>query len=482
VEEPAVSLVTNHLDQPMLRGTFAPVADELDVASLAVTGELPPGLEGRFVRNGPNPMFEPIGRYHMFDGDGMLHQLTIRDGQVDYRNRWIRTPALLAEQRAGRALYGGVGAAHWPSREEVGDAGPVKNPANTNTIFHAGRHLALWEGGLPTEVTAELDTVGPYDFGGRLRGAFTAHPRIDARTGELFAFAYLPSAPHLRAYHVSASGELVSITDIERPECPVMHDFVITDHHVVFVESPLTFDLPSLLGGGEPFRWKPDAGSRVGVMPRAGGEVRWIEVDDGYINHFWNAWEHDGVITFSGSRVFESAFTTEAGGAADREGADAEAGRPTRYLVDLGSGRATAEQLDDLGGDFPRINDAWTGTRTRYRSMSAFSGAATAVGHFDGIVQYDDETGTRVDWWAGPGMLVGEAVFAADPDGSHENDGWLLATVHDRSSGDTDLAVIDARDVGTGPVARVHLPRRLPFGFHASWFVDHPAPLPPSDR
>ena len=473
-----MTLVTNHLDQPMLSGAFVPVDDELDVAPLAITGELPERLAGRFVRNGPNPMFEPLGRYHMFDGDGMLHSVTIDGGRAAYRNRWIQTPALRAEQRNGRAIYGGLGQLRIPTPEEAGDGGLVKNPANTNLVHHAGRYLALWEGGLPTEVTADLETVGPYDFGGRLDGAFTAHPRIDPRTGEMFAFAYLPFEPHLRTYRVDASGALVDVFDIPRPDCPVMHDFVITEHHLVLLEAPLVFDLPSMLAGGDPFRWDPDHGSRLAVVPRGGGEVRWFEVEDGYVNHFWNAWEVDGVIELSGSRVFESAFTTAEGGAADVAGADAEAGRPARYTIDLAAGTAKAEQVDDLGGDFTRINDAWTGVQTRYHSMSAFHGRAEAVGHFDSVVQYDLGSGTRADWWAGPGMLVGEAVFAADPDGTDERDGWLLATVHDRSTGDTDLAVLDAHDVAAGPVARIHFPRRIPFGFHASWFGAEPAPLP----
>ena len=474
-----MTLVTNHLDQPMLRDLFVPVDDELDVGALAITGTLPAALEGTFMRVGPNPRFEPLGRYHMFDGDGMLHSVVLRDGTASYRNRWIRTAALAAEERAGRALYGGLGQFHMPDPSEVGDAGPMKNPANTNIVRHADRYLALWEGGPPTEVTADLETIGTYDFGGRLEGAFTAHPRIDPRTGELFAFAYLPFEPHMRAYHVDAAGEMVGIVDIPRPNAPVMHDFVITTHHLVFVESPLLFDLGGLLSGGDPFRWEPSSGTRVGVLPRGGDEVTWIEVDDGYVNHFWNAWEEDGVITFSGSRVSGSAFTTGAGGAADVEGADAEAGRPFRYTVDLAAGTARSEQFDDLGGDFPRINDAWTGVRTRYHSVSAFRGRADAVGHFDSVVQYDDRTGERALWHAGDAMVVGEAVFAADPDGTDERDGWLLVTVHDRTTGDTDLAVIDAHDVAAGPVARIHFPRRLPFGFHAAWFGDHPAPLPP---
>ena len=465
-----MSLVTNVADQPMLRGLFVPVVDELDVDGLAVTGTVPEALDGSFLRIGPNPMFEPLGRYHMFDGDGMVHAVSLRGGRASYRNRWVRTAALAAEQRAGRALYGGLGEFHLPSRHEVGDAGAVKNPANTNLVRHAGRLLALWEGGLPTELTPELETLGVYDFGGGARGAFTAHPRVDPRTGELFAFGYNPFPPYLRVFHADAAGELVRVTDVDLPASAVMHDFAITERHLVFVDSPLLFDLPSMLEGGSPFRWDPDHGTRIGLLPRSGGEMRWFEIADGYVNHYWNAWEEDDVITFSGSSIVGTSFTVGEGGAADDEGADSEPGRPTRYTVDLARGTASSELIDDLGADFPHINDAFTGVRSRYHSISAFSGPADAVGHFDTVVQYDDLTGRRVDWFAGPGTVVGDAAFAADPDGTAEDDGWLMVTVHDRATGDTDLAVIDAHDVAAGPVARIHLPRRLPFGFHAGWF------------
>lgn len=466
-----MSLVTNALDQPMLRGLFVPVTDELDVTGLAVTGSLPAGLEGAFTRIGPNPRFEPLGRYHMFDGDGMVHSVSLTGGTARYRNRWVRTPALQAEERAGRALYGGLGELHFPSRSEVGDAGAVKNPANTNVVRHAGRYLALWEAGLPTEVTADLDTVGPYDFDGALDSAFTAHPKIDPRTGEMFAFAYLPFAPHLRVYAIDAAGRLVRTVDVDLPACSVMHDFVLTERHLVFVDSPLLFDFAGMMDGKAPFRWDEGHGTRVGVMARDGDRVDWFDLADGYFNHFWNGWEAGDTVTFSGSCSTGSAFTVGEGGAADREGAEADAGRPTRVVLDLDRGTTTMDQIDDRGGDYTRINEAYTGVRSRFHTMGAFREPPTAVGHFDTVVQYDDVAGARADWYAGPGTVVGEPVFAADPHGAAENDGWLLCTVHDRATGATDLAVIDARDVAAGPIARVHLPRRLPFGFHAAWFA-----------
>ena len=464
--------VTNERDQPMLRGAFFPIADERDDVSLRVTGEVPAALHGTFVRNGPNPMFEPLGRYHMFDGDGMVHAFTFGPDGVSYRNRWIRSAGLEAERGAGRALYGGLGEMHMPTPEEVGDAGPMKNLANTHIVRHAGRWLALWEAGPPTELTPDLETVGVHDFGGRLENAFSAHPKIDPRTGQMLGFGYWPFAPFLRYHEIAADGTLTRSVDIDLPEAVVMHDFAVTEHHVVFMDAPMLLDVMGALQGGSMFRWDPEHVTRVGVMPRDGDQVTWYETEQGYVNHTWNAWEEDGVITFSGAQLDHAEYAAGEGGAMEREGGDAEPGRPTRYSVDLASGSVKVERFDDLGGDFTRINDAYCGVRTRYSYMAAFKGQADIVGHFDSIVRYDDVTGARADWYAGDGCLVGEAVFAADPEGSAEDDGWLLSCVYDRAGDSTDLVVLDARDVAAGPVARIHAPRRLPFGFHANRFAE----------
>jgi carotenoid cleavage dioxygenase len=185
-----MSVTEDRVTDPYLSGVYAPVNDEVDLVDLEITGTIPSELEGSFLRNGPNPVFEPAGRYHLFDGDGMIHELAISGGRARYRNRWIRSRGLAAEQSAGRALYGGMATASFPGPDVVGDAGPVKNVANTHVVRHAGQVMALWEAGPPTVLDHELRTVGTTDFGGQLQGPFTAHPKIDPATGEMFAFGY----------------------------------------------------------------------------------------------------------------------------------------------------------------------------------------------------------------------------------------------------------------------------------------------------
>jgi carotenoid cleavage dioxygenase-like enzyme len=469
-----VGSVANLADQPDLSGDRHPVSDEIDAHRCEVTGSLPEALRGTFVRNGPNPLFEPIGRYSLLDGDGMLHSVTLGDDGATYRNRWIRSHGLLAEVAHGAAIYPGLGnVLDFPARSLTGDAGPVKNPANTHVIEHAGRRLALWEGGLPTEVTAELDTIGEYDFGGRLQGSMTAHPRLDPRTGEMLMFGYSLFEPYLTYHVVDPDGTLSHSVPIDLPAPVMMHDMVMTEHHAVFLDSPYVFDLDNI-GSGSMVRWMPDNGARIGVMPRRGGadELRWFEIEPGHVQHFWSGWCDGDTIEFLGCRYPAPDFGIDNSTPLDERSAKDLTACPARYRVDLAAGTAGWEPTDDLAGDFSRINPAYDGVRARYLYMSGFTRTDRHLGDFDAIVRYDDATGDRTLWSAGATGHVGESVFAADPDGSAEDDGWLLNVVYDHVRDASDLVVLDARDVTAGPVATVRLPRRVPFGFHANWFPE----------
>ncbi len=451
---------------PFLGGNKWPIDDELDVPDLPVTGQLPAGLRGDFLRNGPNPVVEPGARYHLFDGDGMIHAVRFEDGRARYRNRWVRTPGFELERAAGRAMFGGMTDLAGTDPEAMAAVGPMKNVANTHVVTHAGKVLALWEAGGPFELTRDADTVGAYDFCGRLAGAMTAHPKVDPVTGEMLFFGYSPLPPYLRYHVVDAQGQLVRSVDIDLPQPVMMHDFAITERYAVFLDAPAVFDLAAGMAG-EPFvQWRPDAGCRVGVLPRdaSTAEVRWFEVEPGYVFHFMNAFEDGDKVHLDGCRqpALNMAQTPE-------ERATPARTALTRFTVDFETGRAGTTTLDDRFGDFPRVADAVVGRANRYGYIAFVADSTDDFGDFDAVAKYDHRAGVASQYVYGPGRTTGEVVFAADPDGSGEDDGWLLSFVHDATTDLSDLVVLDARDPAAGPVAAVHMPRRVPFGFHGSW-------------
>ena len=453
-------------NSPFLQGALAPVFDERDDVALEVVGELPRELNGMFVRTGPNPQFAPMGAYHPFDGDGMLHAVYLQDGTARYRNRWIESKGLLAERARGRACFGGMSNFSFPDDDVMQEAGMMKNTANTATVRHAGRYFSLMEAALPTEFDHDLRTIGEYDFDGRYEGPFTAHPKVDPVSGEMIVFGYSATPPYLRYHEVDASGALVHSADIELPAGVMMHDFAITEHYAIFFDSPAVFDLDALLSGAPPLSWRPDNGTRIGVMPRRGGpsDIRWFETDNCYVVHFSNAWDSGDTIEVRAPRMpdMPGGFEVEPGAAREP--------MPWKWTIDLDRGVVSHEQTDDVPGEFPRVNEAMTGRHNRYGYDSTARGWEFDF-DFNGVMQYDYESGTSAAHTYGPSEVSGEHVFAADPDGSAENDGWLMSFVTDRATGNSELAIIDARDVAAGPVARVEMRARVPIGFHANWFA-----------
>ncbi|WP_019629382.1 carotenoid oxygenase family protein [Actinomadura atramentaria] len=432
-----------------LEGHLAPVPDEIDALDLEVTGTLPPELTGRFFRNGPNPRpGEASG--HWFTGHGMIHGVRLRDGRAEwYRNRWVRTTQFTDD-------------APFVREDLTFDRAAV--PANTHVVPHADKIFALVEVGFPYELTPELDTVGPCDFGGRLTTAMTAHPKQDPVTGELLFFGYGFLPPYLTYHRLSAAGELVESREIPAPGPTMMHDFAITENYVVWLDLPMVFDLDLAAGGaGMPYRWDDGYGARIGVMPRAGGDVRWFDVEPCYVFHVGNAHERDGKVVLDGARYrpddFRTLWTMIGGSADPALSAGAGAATLHRWTFDPATGRAAEEALDDRNIEFPTHDDDRTGREHRY--LYAVGGAVPGAGA-GSIVKYDLATGGVT---AVAAELPGEAVFVPAADRTSEDDGWLLSVVDGR-----ELVVLDATDLTR--TASIRLPRRVPAGFHGSWIPD----------
>lgn len=458
--------ITDAAPSKYLTGVFESVHDELVVPELAVTGTIPGALSGAYLRNGSNPQFAPMGPYHWFDGDGMVHGIYLQDGTASYRNRWVDTPGLRHERARGKSLFGGLANIQFPEPELFAECGIFKNAANTNIVRHAGKVLALWEGGFPTELTWDLDTVGQWDMGGKLVGAFTAHPKWDDRTGELTFFGYDGQKPFLRYHVADRTGALVHSCEIEIPHGVMMHDFLTTEHYSLIWDFPAVIEIEHMMSGKS--MWQPDYGARIGVLPRYGtnADVRWFEIDPCYVFHFMNAWEEGDRIVAVGCRIPSVDLNFE-----DTDGPDPMADNSGiglyKWTIDLTAGSVKEEQISSGFQEFPRVNDPLVGYPTRYGHLSATLDRST-VGGFDAVMQYDLATGDRTVKKLRPGCITGEAVFAHDPQGSDERDGWVLAYEVDTATRSTDLLILDGHDI-TNEVARVHLPRRVPPGFHGNW-------------
>ena len=457
---------------------FAPISFEADAAFLPVIGQLPEGLQGTLLRNGPNPPF-PRERQHLFTGDGMLHAFCLAGGRASYRNRWVRTSGWQAERRAGRSLFDATGRPvdpHDPALPAVDDGA-----ANTHVIEHAGRLLALEEAHLPIEIDpATLATRGACDFGGRLQGPFTAHPKTDPATGELLFFGYSasgPFTPDIRFGTLDAQGRVTRHEMLRAPFCSMVHDFAVTEHHILFPVLPLTGSMERAQRGMPPWAWEPELGSRVGILPRnaPASDIRWFEGEACYVFHVMNAWEERDA---RGHRIlradvmrFDQAplFPYADGRPTDRERSVA---RLARWSFDLdgNSNRFTEEPLDDLAGEFPRMDDRFAGRAYRHGWYACQREAVMGAG-YEGIAHHDALRGRVATWHVPPGDRLSEPVFVPRAADAPEGEGWLLAVVQRTQEGRSDLLVLDAQDLPHGPVATVQLSHRVPAGFHGSWLA-----------
>ena len=459
-------------DEPYLSGNYAPVQDELDVADLPVSaGRIPDDLAGVYMRNGANPAFQPIAYAYPFDGDGMIHAVDLRGGRARYRNRFVATRGLAAERRAGRALYGSLLQPVAVDAALVGpdgDPGPFKNGAFIHVVRHAGRVLALWEAGPAYEMTADLETLGLWQPGGEPL-PLCPHPRVDPASGELHAISYGIAPPYLRHHVVGADGRLQRTRAVPLPRATMMHDFGLTSRYLVLFHCPVVLDGTAALSGqGAILQWRPELGTRIGLVPRDGDDVRWVETDPFFVFHVANAYEQGGTVVVDYVRHQRLGFI----------GGDGTRPSPPilhRLRVDPASGALEDQPIAGLPVEFPRVNPTFDGRATRFTyapTRTTPPTGRTAVPAFNALARLDAECG-RVrlhDFAAGE---VGEAVFAPRAGGgAGEDDGYLLLFVYDPTRDGSDFVILDAADPSRDPVAVVRLPRRVPHGLHGSWMAE----------
>lgn len=436
-----------------LEGNFGPVAEERTVTELAVTGAIPSDISGRYLRIGPNPWPIPDGPYHWFNGAGMVHGVELRDGGAQwYRNRWVRT---------------GEQATRLGEEPRPGPAPAMYDASNTNVLGHAGRILALTEGSMPYVLDAQLETVCRTDFSGGAGGvgAFTAHPKIDPVTGELLGFRYWFDEPFAEYFAIGADGVLTRKVAVDTTASVMMHDFSVTEKYAVFYDLPVTFRIDLALDPNVPFpfAWDDEYPARLGLLSREDGNdaVRWFDIDPCYVFHPMNAYDDGDSVVLDVVR-YDDMFRREETKAALTENGQAL----DRWTIDLAADKVHQDTLDDREQEFPQVDPRVVGRRHRigYTMSAAHEDGMLS----DGILKHDLATGATTRFDAGPGRSPGEASFV--PAGAGEDDGYLVTFVYDAAADRSDLVVLDASSMDQ--VAAVHLPTRVPYGFHGSWIAD----------
>jgi carotenoid cleavage dioxygenase len=499
-----LNAVTTPPANPYLDDVLAPVSTEVTATDLPVTGHIPDFLDGRYLRNGPNPVAEvDPATYHWFTGDGMVHGVSLQGGRANwYRNRWVRSAAVrkaLGESAATtRNLKAGM--------QSLG--------ANTNVMAHAGKTLALVEGGVANyELTDELDTVGACDFDGTLSGGYAAHPHRDPRTGELHAINYSFARGKSVQYSViDRNGRARRTVDIAVSGSPMMHDFSLTEKYVVLYDLPVTLDpmqvlpkkmphwmrrpaqivadavvgqlpvpgpIAAMFNRNEksayelPYAWNPRYPARIGVMPREGtnSDVRWFEIEPCYVYHPLNAYSEDrngqevlvlDVVRYD--RMFDR----------DRRGPGEVTPTLDRWTVNLASGHVTSERRDDRSQEFPRINETLLGSKHRFGYTVGIDGGFVDSGRskmLSTLYKHDFSTGSSMVAPLDPELLLGEMSFVPRPGAGSaslsEDDGILIGYGYHRGRDEGQLVLLDAQTCES--MATVHLPQRVPMGFHGNW-------------
>lgn len=445
-------------DHPFLTGIHTPIQGELTITDLKVTGTIPAELAGRYVRIGPNP-FKPDPRgHHWFIGDGMVHGVRLKDGKAEwYRNRYIRSQVLEA--------VGGPKAAPGPRRTP-------RDGVNTNVVKIAGKITAIVEAGSsPAQLDDNLETVAYTDFGGTLTAPFTAHPHEDPLTGEFHAITYDAMTPD-RVWHVVLSPEGKVVRELEIPveHGPSIHECTITMNYVVVFDLPVTFSMKSLIAGqGFPYRWNTEHKARVGLLPRGGtaDEIVWCDVDPCYVFHVANSYEDEAGRVIIDSAVYETMFSG---------GLEGPNGQPLgfeRWVVDPAARKVERQTLDASPQEFPRPDERFFGQPYRYAWAMGLpdDGDAAFLGA-QPLYRHDLQTGERQVCDFGPNRVPGEFVFVPRSNNAAEGDGWLMGYVIDIGQETTDLVILDTSNIAAPPVASVHIPHRIPPGFHGNWLAD----------
>lgn len=442
---------------PYLSGPWAPLTEEQLLFDLEVEGRLPAGLDGLYLRTGPNPHPGRDGeRYHWLSGDGMVHGIRLDGGRaLWYRNRWVNAPDVAR-------------ARNLPPPATL-DALVPEGSGNASILHHARRLLAFSEMALPYELSDTLETLAMTDFGGPMPAGSIAHPRIDPVSGELHTLAYHPDPPYLRHHVVDAAGRACAERALPVARPTLVHDFGLTEEHLVVFDLPVLFDEEAMFDGQPlPYRWDGQAGAFVGLIPRHGDAAgaEWFEIAPCWVPHV--------AAVRAGSRgpVIE-AIQRPALFHDDLRGDDEGPPSLLRLTVDRRRGRVGTEVVDPDEQDMPcRDPRVAPGDEDRFWTLgiTVTDGRHPPAG--DRFYGHRADGEKRSEYCMPEGWLLSAPTFVPGHARAAPGEGWLVAFAHAADGEQSRFVVFDSMRPELGPVASVAIPARIPFGFHGCWVPD----------
>ncbi|MEM9623137.1 MAG: carotenoid oxygenase family protein [Pseudomonadota bacterium] len=441
-------------------------------------GQLPDDLEGTFFRNGPGRQRIGKDHYgHWFDGDGMLCAFTFSKGKVHFKNAYVRTPKYVAETAAQTIKYRGFGT-QIPGGILANIGKTPANPANTNTIYHGGKLLALNEGGHPWQVEpSDLSTVGEFDYSGELqRGqVFSAHGRVHPETGDYINFGAGISGmtlkgpqPCLNIYRINSAGTLVKKGQLKLDTFPFCHDFVITERFAIFFIGSIVFDgMAGVMLGRKTISdvvgYDPNIDMKAYVVDLESLTVtKTFSTSHGAIVHFGNAYERGEEIVVDA--MYQDGFAANSSLTnVFHPDSKFNGGIYKRYVLNMRTGEMHETQLSPTESEFPTFNTRFTGQphQVCYTACSVDNGAN---GFFNGIQRVTGDGDCHL-LTLPPGHYGSEPLFAPATNAKAEDDGYLLEVVYNAFEHTSDLYVLRADNIDE-QVCKLPLQHHLPHQFH----------------
>jgi all-trans-8'-apo-beta-carotenal 15,15'-oxygenase len=426
---------------------------------------------------------------HPFDGDGMISRIAFRDGKAHYCNRYVRTEGYVKEQAAGKPLYRGVFGTQKPGGffANAFDL-RLKNIANTHVVYWGDRLLALWEAAQPHRLDPyTLDTTGLDDLDGLLQPgqAFAAHPRIDpgdaTRPSRLINFSIKTGlSSTITMLEFDTEGNLAHSYNHVIPGFTFIHDCAITPNYVVFFQNPVSFNplmfVMGMKGAAECIQFNPKQPTKIIVIPRDGQRpLQTVEAPASFVFHHVNAFERAGNLVIDSISYGQFPSLDEGMTYNEVDFDRVPAGQVFRFTVDLAAGTATSDCVIDRSCEFPTLHPNQVGRDYRYLYIGA-AHHATGNAPLQALLKRDLATGAEQLWSEAPRGFMGEPIFVPRSDSTVEDDGWVLCLTYNAARQCSDLIILDAQQIATGPIARLKLRHHVPYGLHGSFVGDYFGP------